>query len=49
MEKECERIDKAKGSGSDSDLTDEFDESMKDEAMFEKEKVVFGLLRFVSC
>lgn len=41
VEKECERIDKNKtGSESESDeLSDEFDESLKDEAVLEKEKV----------
>lgn len=37
-EKECERIDKKTSSESESELSDEFDESSKDEAMLEKEK-----------
>lgn len=45
VEKECERLD-ANGGGneSDSELSDEYDESSKDEAMLEKEKV--GVVEF---
>lgn len=39
VEKECQKIDDNKDSSSDSELTDEHDESMRDEALFEKEKV----------
>lgn len=42
MDKECEKIDKNVGSDSESDeLSDEIDESARDEAVFEKEKVLF--------
>lgn len=42
MEKECERIDNNENN-SDSELSDEYDDSLRDEAMLEKEKVSFSV------
>lgn len=41
VEKECQKVDTGKGSDSESELTDEFDETLKDEAVYEKERVSF--------
>lgn len=45
VEKECSKIDK--DSDSDSELTDENDETMRDEAVFQKEKVLFILIQAI--